>query len=96
VSRVNLRLLQWPWFEDLEEPEVARITSNEPCAKFENSLVAVSGSAAKEHCVSGCDGGNKSTSFESSGLSTPCSLGGSITPGSKSQPSSADSKVKTN
>ena len=63
VSRANLRLLQAPWFEDLEEPEIASITSmvNNP------SMMPLKDAKESKEDVR-----DKSSSFES-GLSTPSS-----------------------
>lgn len=79
VSRANLRLLQAPWSEDIEEQEIASITSKGP-----EEIVH----EKEERKESKEEIRDKSTSFES-GLSTPSS--GSITPGNKSQPGSGDS-----
>lgn len=79
VSRANLRLLQAPWSEDIEEQEIASITSKGPEEIVHEKAER---KESKEELR------DKSTSFES-GLSTPSS--GSITPGNKSQPGSGDS-----
>lgn len=79
VSRANLRLLQAPWSEDIEEQEIASITSKGP-----EEIVH----EKEERKESKEEIRDKSTSFES-GLSTPSS--GSITPRNKSQPGSGDS-----
>ena len=73
TSRANIRLLQPPWYEDLEEQEVANITQG---------ALATSTKVTDENPVE--ETKKEDLSFES-GLSTPRS--GSTTPGSKSQPS---------
>ena len=78
VSRANIRLLQPPWQEDLEEPEVAGITSNAlqstPPMSFEKD------DNKKENSLSA------NNSNQSSGMCTPMSC--SVTPSSHSLPSS--------
>lgn len=80
VSRANLRLLQAPWSEDIEEQEIASIISK-GSGEMMPGKDEQKASSKEEVC-------EKGSSFES-GLSTPSS--GSITPGNKSQPGSGDS-----
>ena len=98
VSRANLRLLQPPWHEDLDEAEIVSITSQAnvtPC----HQVIPLMTSTSEEHDrrISDSGGGTSGTStttIDSSGLSTPRS--GSTTPGSRSmQPGSKDSSLSS-
>ena len=98
VSRANLRLLQPPWHEDLDEEEIVSITSQAnvtPCQQ----VMPLMKSASEEHDTrisdsGGGTSGTSTTTIDSSGLSTPRS--GSTTPGSRStQPGSKDSSLSS-
>ena len=84
VSRANLRLLQPPWFEDLEEemmpapPVSVASTSSEVCVSSEKPVADEHDSASSDEDI------KDDFSFESEGISTPRS--GSTTPGSRSVP----------
>lgn len=80
VARANIRLLQPPWQEDMEEPEVAGITS----AALQQSTPRAS--LEKDESKKGDNSFSANTSNQSSGMCTPMSC--SVTPSSHSQPSS--------
>lgn len=97
VSRANLRLLQPPWHEDLDEAEIMSITSQANVTPSQQVTPLKPASEEHETRISDSGGGTSGTStmtIDSSGLSTPRS--GSTTPGSRStQPGSKDSSLSS-
>ena len=97
VSRANLRLLQPPWHEDLDEAEIMSITSQADVTPGHQVTPVKSATDEHETRISDSGGGTSGTStmtIDSSGLSTPRS--GSTTPGSRStQPGSKDSSLSS-